>query len=195
MQRENEAIKKSVLAEVEGNMKDGAILASNTSTISITELATSLKNPENFCGMHFFNPVHMMPLVEVIRAKGGRLDALATHVAGVARECLGGRVRIHDMTPGIQQQYRLRHGAQDFVGRPRQGGTQHPVPEDTDGEAGGHDGREANSAPIDRDPQQGQYDVRGHAPHQGNGAPHREAQQSASLQRTGRAPHVGETRS
>ncbi len=66
---ENEKIKKSVLAETEDAMKEGAVLTSNTSTISITALSTALKNPENFCGMHFFNPVHRMPLVEVIRGE------------------------------------------------------------------------------------------------------------------------------
>ena len=64
---ENEKIKKSVLADVEKQVKDGTILASNTSTISITKLAEALEKPENFVGMHFFNPVHMMPLVEVIQ--------------------------------------------------------------------------------------------------------------------------------
>lgn len=66
---ENPAVKKSVLKEVEASIKPDAILASNTSTISITELARTLKRPENFCGMHFFNPVHRMPLVEVIRGE------------------------------------------------------------------------------------------------------------------------------
>ncbi len=64
---ENAKVKKSVLAEVEGLMADDAVLASNTSTISIDTLAEDLKRPESFCGMHFFNPVHRMPLVEVIR--------------------------------------------------------------------------------------------------------------------------------
>ncbi|MDN5874253.1 MAG: 3-hydroxyacyl-CoA dehydrogenase NAD-binding domain-containing protein, partial [Sinobacteraceae bacterium] len=63
---ENPKVKKAVLAEVEGQVKDDAILASNTSSISIDELASALKRPENFLGMHFFNPVHRMPLVEVI---------------------------------------------------------------------------------------------------------------------------------
>jgi hypothetical protein len=66
---ENPKIKQSVLAEVEGLVRDDAIIASNTSTISISLLAQALKRPENFCGMHFFNPVHMMPLVEVIRGE------------------------------------------------------------------------------------------------------------------------------
>lgn len=66
---ENPNVKKVVLAETEKHLRDDAILASNTSTISITELATALDAPENFCGMHFFNPVHQMPLVEIIRGE------------------------------------------------------------------------------------------------------------------------------
>lgn len=78
---ENEKIKKSVLAETESLIKDTAILASNTSTISITELAKSLKRPENFVGMHFFNPVHRMPLVEIIRGEKTSDEVVATTVA------------------------------------------------------------------------------------------------------------------
>jgi 3-hydroxyacyl-CoA dehydrogenase/enoyl-CoA hydratase/3-hydroxybutyryl-CoA epimerase/enoyl-CoA isomerase len=66
---ENIKIKKSVLEELEGKVGKDTIIASNTSTISITDLAKDLKRPENFCGMHFFNPVHKMPLVEVIRGE------------------------------------------------------------------------------------------------------------------------------
>ncbi len=64
---ENEKIKKAVLADVEKVTGPEAVLASNTSTISITKLAEGLARPEKFCGMHFFNPVHRMPLVEIIR--------------------------------------------------------------------------------------------------------------------------------
>ncbi len=78
---ENENVKKSVLAEAETKLKDDAILASNTSTISITRLAESLQRPENFAGMHFFNPVHMMPLVEVIRGEKTSDETVATLVA------------------------------------------------------------------------------------------------------------------
>nr|WP_320136023.1 fatty acid oxidation complex subunit alpha FadB [uncultured Amphritea sp.] len=66
---ENQKVKAMVLAETEQHIAEDAVLASNTSTISINALAKSLKRPENFCGMHFFNPVHMMPLVEVIRGE------------------------------------------------------------------------------------------------------------------------------
>lgn len=78
---ENPKIKQSVLAEVESHLQHGAILTSNTSTISITELAKALKKPENFCGMHFFNPVHQMPLVEVIRGEKSSEAAIGRTVA------------------------------------------------------------------------------------------------------------------
>lgn len=78
---ENVNVKKSVLAEVEKNISEDAVLASNTSTISITELATALERPESFCGMHFFNPVHRMPLVEVIRGEKTSEATIARTVA------------------------------------------------------------------------------------------------------------------
>lgn len=78
---ENKKIKSSVLAEVEQKVKSDCILTSNTSTISITELAESLQRPEQFCGMHFFNPVYRMPLVEVIRGEKSSEVAVATTVA------------------------------------------------------------------------------------------------------------------
>ncbi|MCG7371064.1 fatty acid oxidation complex subunit alpha FadB [Pseudomonas luteola] len=78
---ENPKIKQAVLAEVEDQVGEEAILASNTSTISISLLAQALKRPENFCGMHFFNPVHMMPLVEVIRGEKTSEKTIATTVA------------------------------------------------------------------------------------------------------------------
>ncbi len=78
---ENPKVKKAVFAEVEGMVRDDTIIASNTSTISISSLAEGLKRPQNFVGMHFFNPVHMMPLVEVIRGKQSSDAAVAATVA------------------------------------------------------------------------------------------------------------------
>lgn len=63
---ENIAVKKNILAEVETKVKNDAIIVSNTSSLSISEMAHALQNPERFAGMHFFNPVNRMPLVEVI---------------------------------------------------------------------------------------------------------------------------------
>ncbi len=78
---ESKKIKSSVLAELEQQVKADCIITSNTSTISITELAESLQRPEQFCGMHFFNPVYRMPLVEVIRGEKSNEAAIATTVA------------------------------------------------------------------------------------------------------------------
>jgi len=82
---ENPKVKGMVLAEVEGVIAEDAILTSNTSTISIDLLAQSVKRPENFCGMHFFNPVHKMPLVEVIRGKDTSDETVAAVVAYAAK--------------------------------------------------------------------------------------------------------------
>lgn len=64
---ENEEIKLKVLKEVDTIAKEGAIIATNTSSISITGLAAAMNAPQRFVGMHFFNPVPMMALVEIIR--------------------------------------------------------------------------------------------------------------------------------
>jgi len=77
---ENPKIKGLVLAEVESQVKDSAVITSNTSTISIDLLAKSLKDASRFCGMHFFNPVHKMPLVEVIRGSQTSDETIATTV-------------------------------------------------------------------------------------------------------------------
>ncbi|MDX8000798.1 fatty acid oxidation complex subunit alpha FadB [Xenorhabdus sp. Reich] len=78
---ENPKIKSAVLAETELHINEDCILASNTSTIPISDLAKSLKRPENFCGMHFFNPVHRMPLVEIIRGEKTSDKTISTVVA------------------------------------------------------------------------------------------------------------------
>ena len=78
---ENPKVKKAVFAELEDLVREDTIIASNTSTISISHLAEGLKRPANFVGMHFFNPVHMMPLVEVIRGKQSSDAAVAATVA------------------------------------------------------------------------------------------------------------------
>lgn len=63
---ENMDIKKKVFAEVEKNVDAECILTSNTSSLSVQEMSTALEHPERFAGLHFFNPVHLMPLVEII---------------------------------------------------------------------------------------------------------------------------------
>ncbi len=82
---ENPKVKKAVLAETEDKVRPETVLASNTSTIPISELASVLKRPENFCGMHFFNPVHRMPLVEVIRGEKTSDETIAKVVAWASK--------------------------------------------------------------------------------------------------------------
>ena len=65
---ENLALKQKILKEIEGIAKPSAIIATNTSSVSITKLAATLTSPGRFVGMHFFNPVPVMNLVEIIRA-------------------------------------------------------------------------------------------------------------------------------
>ncbi|WP_444890728.1 fatty acid oxidation complex subunit alpha FadB [Microbulbifer sp. DLAB2-AA] len=78
---ENPKVKHAVLKEVETKVSEDTVIASNTSTISINQLAEPLSRPENFLGMHFFNPVHKMPLVEVIRGEKTSDTAVARVVA------------------------------------------------------------------------------------------------------------------
>lgn len=82
---ENPKIKAAVLAETESHIRPDTILASNTSTIPISKLAEALTRPENFCGMHFFNPVPRMPLVEVIRGEKTAETTIAKVVAWASK--------------------------------------------------------------------------------------------------------------
>ncbi|MFL0805789.1 MAG: fatty acid oxidation complex subunit alpha FadB [Oceanobacter sp.] len=77
-------VKRAVLSEVEQKVPASSIVASNTSTISIDLLAETLARPEQFCGMHFFNPVHAMQLVEIIRGTKTSEETIATTVAYAA---------------------------------------------------------------------------------------------------------------
>ncbi len=74
-------VKRKVFAELEVRMRAEAILATNTSSLSVDALAAGLQKPERFCGFHFFNPVHRMPLVEVVRGKKTSDTTLASAVA------------------------------------------------------------------------------------------------------------------
>ena len=90
---ENFEAKNAVYDQVKPHLGDGAILASNTSSISITQLATAADMAENFIGMHFMNPVPMMKLVEVIRghdtsdATCAKVTELATALGKTPIEC------------------------------------------------------------------------------------------------------------
>lgn len=71
-------LKKSIFAELEGIVSDECILATNTSSLSVTDMAADLKHPERVVGFHFFNPVALLPLLEVVRAKHTNDVTLAT---------------------------------------------------------------------------------------------------------------------
>jgi 3-hydroxyacyl-CoA dehydrogenase/enoyl-CoA hydratase/3-hydroxybutyryl-CoA epimerase len=96
---ENIDIKRQVLAEFEAIAGPNAIFATNTSTIPITDIAAQAKRPENVAGMHFFNPVDRMPLVEVIRGAKTSDVAMVT-VANFARK-LGKTVVYCNDGPGF----------------------------------------------------------------------------------------------
>lgn len=75
---EDMGIKQKVIAETAANMRPDAIIATNTSSLSVTEMSKGHPRPEFFAGMHFFNPVHKMPLVEVIRGEKSSDETVAT---------------------------------------------------------------------------------------------------------------------
>ena len=96
---EDPALKKSVLREVDVLAAPEAILATNTSSIGIGELAAATQRPERFVGMHFFNPVPVMKLVEVVRGRMTGLETVRTALEVCAR--MGKTaVEVHDF-PGF----------------------------------------------------------------------------------------------
>jgi 3-hydroxyacyl-CoA dehydrogenase/enoyl-CoA hydratase/carnithine racemase len=78
-------LKKKVFAELEGIVGPDTVLATNTSALSVTEMASDLAHPERVVGIHFFNPVAQMPLVEVVKAERTSDEALATAFAITAK--------------------------------------------------------------------------------------------------------------
>ncbi|HUJ36047.1 MAG TPA: 3-hydroxyacyl-CoA dehydrogenase NAD-binding domain-containing protein [Hyphomicrobium sp.] len=81
---ENLEVKRKVLREVEGKLKPGALLATNTSSLMIEDIAAGLPDPGRLIGLHFFNPVALMPLVEVVRGAESREDEVKRGAAFVA---------------------------------------------------------------------------------------------------------------
>ena len=96
---ENLATKRQVLSEMETVVAPDAIITSNTSTISINQLAQNLQNPQRFCGMHFFNPVSKMPLVEVIRGQDSSPATIAAVV--VYADSMGKKPIVVNDCPGF----------------------------------------------------------------------------------------------
>jgi len=78
---ENLDVKRSVLAELEDVVKPDAVIATNTSSLTLAEMAASMRRPGRLVGLHFFNPVHRMPLVEVVRSEASDPDAVGCALA------------------------------------------------------------------------------------------------------------------
>ena len=92
-------VKRALFAELDRICRADAVLATNTSALSVTEIAAATATPDRVVGMHFFNPAPLMPLVEVVRAQLSSDDAVAASLAVVERL---GKVAVpcHD-TPGF----------------------------------------------------------------------------------------------
>lgn len=88
-------VKKKVLAEIEKNVRPDTILCSNTSSLSVSEMAGALERPENFIGMHFFNPVNRMPLVEVVPGEKTSPETIVT-IFALAKRCKKVPVLVRD---------------------------------------------------------------------------------------------------
>ncbi|AGB15944.1 3-hydroxyacyl-CoA dehydrogenase [Halovivax ruber XH-70] len=93
-------IKKDVYSEVEEHAPDRTIFATNTSSLSITELSEVTDRPEQFCGMHFFNPPVRMQLVEVISGAHSSDETLDA-IGGLAEDFGKTPVRVHKDSPGF----------------------------------------------------------------------------------------------
>ena len=78
---EEMGVKEAVFKSLDGVMKDGAILASNTSTLDLNKIASFTKRPQDVIGMHFFSPANVMKLLEVVRGEKTAKDVLATVMA------------------------------------------------------------------------------------------------------------------
>lgn len=92
-------LKQNLLREVEGIAKEGFIFATNTSSLSISEIARASQHPANVVGLHFFNPVHLMRLVEIVVGKATSDDTVAT-VREVSRRLRKEPIVVNDV-PGF----------------------------------------------------------------------------------------------
>lgn len=93
-------LKKNVFKELDELCRPDVVLASNTSSMSLTEIAAATKRPENVCGMHFFNPVPLMRLVEVIRGYATSDETVAI-TTGLAKKMGKTTVEVKKDSPGF----------------------------------------------------------------------------------------------
>jgi 3-hydroxyacyl-CoA dehydrogenase/enoyl-CoA hydratase/carnithine racemase len=107
-------VKKQVLAEVEALVSKECVLLTNTSSLSVTEMASELKHPHRVVGFHFFNPVAIMPLVEVVKAEQTSDEALATAFA-VGKTLRKTCVLVHDAPAFVVNRLLMRFLGEVFA--------------------------------------------------------------------------------
>ena len=111
---EEMSIKKQVFGDLEKHISDSCVLATNTSSLSVAEMAADLDHPERLVGFHFFNPVAVMPLVEIVRGPATDEDTLATAVE-VAKTLKKNAVLVKDATGFVVNRLLLRLMAEIFA--------------------------------------------------------------------------------
>jgi 3-hydroxyacyl-CoA dehydrogenase/enoyl-CoA hydratase/carnithine racemase len=100
-------LKQAIFADLEPVLDEGAVIATNTSSLSVTEMASELEHPERVVGFHFFNPVAVLPLVEVIKPEGVSDEAMATAYA-VAKKLRKSAVQCADAPAFIVNRLLIR---------------------------------------------------------------------------------------
>jgi 3-hydroxyacyl-CoA dehydrogenase len=111
---EEMAIKKQVFADLEKHVSASCVLATNTSSLSVAQMAADLDHPERVVGFHFFNPVAVMPLVEIVRAPAIDEETLATAFT-VAKTLKKSPVLVKDATGFVVNRLLLRLLAEIFA--------------------------------------------------------------------------------
>jgi 3-hydroxyacyl-CoA dehydrogenase/enoyl-CoA hydratase/carnithine racemase len=111
---EEMSIKKQVFADLEKHVSTSCALASNTSSLSITQMAADLDHPERVVGFHFFNPVAVLPLIEIVRGPATDEETLATAFA-VAKTLKKSAVLVKDATGFVVNRLLLRWMAEIFA--------------------------------------------------------------------------------
>jgi 3-hydroxybutyryl-CoA dehydrogenase len=96
---ESMALKREIMERADGLLPEGALLGSNTSSLSITEIASATRRPEHVIGLHFFNPVHIMKLLEVV--KGAHTGSATVERALALGDTLGKTCVVVNDAPGF----------------------------------------------------------------------------------------------
>jgi 3-hydroxyacyl-CoA dehydrogenase/enoyl-CoA hydratase/carnithine racemase len=111
---EEMSIKKQVFADLEKHISDSCVLATNTSSLSVAEMAADLDHPQRVVGFHFFNPVAVLPLIEIVRGPDTDQEALATAFQ-VARSLKKSAVLVKDAAGFVVNRLLLRLMAEIFA--------------------------------------------------------------------------------